>query len=323
MQPKYRGDAMWPFDKKKEEQKPLELVTPFIAPKIKDGERVALVLMGGGERGRFQIGPLKWLEQIGLLQQCTIFTGASVGSLNLLSLLKNWGKPGCVDAVFDMWAGIKQDSDVYDGKLDIWGFLKLATIKCKSILNQQGLYRILQKNFNGMTLKDFGVDLGITATNLNTRKAVVFTNRTHPDFSAVLAGKITSAIPGVFQYQEWQGDKYCDGGVLNNLPIETAIQMGATKVIMIGTGPRNLDRQEVKNDGISVLLATLNVLLDAPEADMWRDIDEKYPEVEILKLYADSDTGDAVKFGRMELRDIGYKTAVKHITEEKVKEWAR
>jgi len=314
---------MWPFDKKQNEQKPLELELPFMAPILPDNEKIALVLMGGGERGRFQLGPLKWLEQIGLLQQCKIFVGTSVGGLNTLALLKCWGKENFVDYVFAMWDKIRQNSDIYDGKLDVFGFIKMLTIKCKSILNQQGLYRILQKNFNGMTLKDFGVDVGITATNLNTRKAVVFTNRTHPDFSAVLAGKITSAIPGVFQYQEWQGDKYCDGGVLNNLPIETAIQMGATKVIMIGTGPRNLDRQEVKNDGISVLLATLNVLLDAPEADMWRDIDEKYPEVEILKLYADGDTGDAVKFGRMELRDIGYKTAVKHITAEKVAEWAR
>ncbi|HPI04196.1 MAG TPA: patatin-like phospholipase family protein [Candidatus Goldiibacteriota bacterium] len=314
---------MWPFDKKSKEQKPLELQLPFVAPILPDSEKIALVLMGGGERGRFQLGPLKWLEQIGLLQQCKIFVGTSVGGLNALALLKNWGKTNCVDYVFEMWDKIRQNSDIYDGKLDVWGFVKMVTIKCKSILNQQGLYRVLKNHFDGMMLKDFGVDVGITATNLNTRKAEVFTNRTHPDMSVVLVGKMTSAIPGVFQYQEYNGDKYCDGGVLNNLPIETAIQMGATKVIMIGTGPRNLDRQEVKSDGVSVLLATLNVLLDSPEAEMWRDIDERYPSVEILKLYADQDTGDAVQFGRLDLRDIGYRTAVKHITLDKVKEWAK
>ncbi len=55
---------------------------------------------------------------------------------------------------------------------------------------------------------------------------------------AVLA---TSAFPGVFPHVEI-GDHYLvDGGVLNNLPLDLAVKLGAKKTVAIDVAPRYPD----------------------------------------------------------------------------------
>lgn len=303
---------------KKEVFKPLVLNVPFNAVLPKEKEKVALVLVGGGSRGRFQAGALKWISQIGLLDRVDFIVGTSVGGLNALAVSKYKGQ---FDKVLDMWRNITSNNDIYTGKVDIWGVAKVLAFKFKSVLDPNGLYKVLKTHFEGFKLSDLKIPVAITTMNLNTRKGEVFDWVRNID--AVLAGKLTSAIPGIFQAQEINGVIYVDGGVSNNEPIETAIELGATKVIVIGAGVKEAETQTIKNNAVEVLTGTLNALLDIPEQDMWQDIKEKYSEVEILYLYADKDTGDALQFHNEWLMQEGYDTACKWITAEEVEKWAK
>lgn len=298
---------------------PIKSVTPIaIDWNFLKGEKVALVLTGGGAKGRFQVGALKWLDEIGLLRHVELIVGTSAGGLNTLAAAKylfNYNE------VVKMWDGIKKNTDIYDGKMDFWGIAKVLFFKFKSILNPQELYRLLNKHFGGMKLSDFPVEVAVSSTNLNKSQREVFYPAFTKGFDAVLLGKMTSAIPAVFQAQEIDGQIYVDGGVGNNTPVETAIELGATKIIMIGCSPKTPIETPVKNNAMDVLLATVNALLAIPEQDMWEDIKEKYPNVSILKLYAEEDTGDALNFVNPALLQMGYDTAVKYITIEKIEEW--
>ena len=303
---------------KKEVFKPLVLNVPFNAKLPDKKEKVALVLVGGGSRGRFQAGALKWIEQIGLLNRVDFIVGTSVGGLNALAVSRYWG---AFDKVIDMWRNITCNDDIYAGKVDIWGVAKVLAFKFKSVLDPNGLYKVLKTHFDGFKLSHLSVPVAITTMNLNTRKGeVFFWGR---DIDCVLAGKLTSAIPGIFQAQEIDGVIYVDGGVSNNEPIETAIKLGATKVIVIGAGVKEAETQTVKNTAVDVLTGTLNALLDIPEQEMWKDIKEKYPQVEILYLHADKDTGDALQFKNPWLLQEGYDTACKWLTEKVIEEWAK
>ena len=303
---------------KKEVFKPLVLNVPFNAKLPDKKEKVALVLVGGGSRGRFQAGALKWISQIGLLNRVDFIVGTSVGGLNALAVSRYWG---AFNKVLDMWRNITCNDDIYTGKVDIWGVAKVLAFKFKSVLDPCGLYKVLKTHFDGFKLSDLKIPVAITTMNLNTRKGEVF--YWERDIDCVLAGKLTSAIPGIFQAQEIDGVIYVDGGVSNNEPIETAIKLGATKVIVIGAGVKEAETQTVKNTAVDVLTGTLNALLDIPEQEMWNDIKEKYSNVEILYLYADKDTGDALQFKNEWLMQEGYNTACKWITESEVEKWSK
>ena len=303
---------------KKEVFKPLVLNVPFNAKLPDKKEKVALVLVGGGSRGRFQAGALKWIEQIGLLNRVDFIVGTSVGGLNALAVSRYWG---AFDKVIDMWRNITCNDDIYTGKVDIWGVAKVLAFKFKSVLDPCGLYKVLKTHFDGLKLSDLKTPVAITTTNINSKKGEIFSWKR--DIDCVLAGKLTSAIPGIFQAQEIDGVIYVDGGVYNNDPIETAINLGATKVIVIGASVKKSETQIVKNTAVDVLTGTLNALLDFPEQEMWKNIKEKYPQVEILYLYADKDTGDALQFKNEWLMQEGYDTACKWITESEVKKWSK
>ena len=309
---------MWPFNNKKEMFPALRLQVPFTADIPKSNEKVAFVFVGGGSRGRFQAGALKWFEQIGLLNRADFIVGTSVGGLNALAVSRYWGE---FNKVLDMWRNITCNDDIYTGKVDIWGVAKVLAFKFKSVLDPSGLYKVLKTHFDGLKLSTLKIPVAITTTNINSKKGEVFSWKR--DIDCVLAGKLTSAIPGIFQAQEINGIIYVDGGVYNNDPIETAINLGATKVIVIGASVKESETQTVKNFAVDVLTGTLNALLDFPEQQMWQNIKEKYPQVEILYLYADKDTGDALQFKNSWLMQDGYDTACKWITPEVVKEWAR
>ncbi len=285
-------------------------------------EKVAVVLMGGGKRGRFQQEPLRKLAELGILSQVKLLVGTSIGGAAVATLAKNWNN-NPVGALEDLWSGVKCNKDIYDGKLDIWGFLGMVTWKFKSILNQQGLYRITKNNFQGIKLKDLPIEVAITATNLSRRRPEYFSTKTTPDMDLQLLVNMTTAIPGAFQYQIYNGDHYADGGALNNIPIKTAIELGATKVIMIATGTPDQERIDIKPDGMSHLLATLDTFLYYPESEMFKTIKKDFPNVEILYLYADKDTGNAIEFGPDDLKEYGREMAEKYWTPEVLEEWAK
>ncbi len=285
-------------------------------------EKVALVLMGGGKRGRFQVRPIKKLDTLGILKRVDLIVGTSIGGATAAILGANWNN-NPAQMLEDLWSKINKNSDIYDGKLDVFGFLGMVIWKFKSILNQQGLYRITKTNFKDLKLKDLPIEIAITATNLSRRRSEYFSTKTTPDMSLQLLVNMTTAIPGAFQYQIYNGDHYVDGGALNNIPIKTAIELGATKIIVIATGTPSPDRIDIKPDGMSHLLATLDTLLYFPESEMFKTIKKDFPDVEILYLYADKDTGPAIEFGPDDLIEYGQQMADKYWTEEILTEWAK
>jgi NTE family protein len=72
------------------------------------------------------------------------------------------------------------------------------------------------------------VPLFVTATNLSTGHKHVFSEGKVSE--AVLA---STAIPGVFEPVEIDGELYIDGGVVANLDLETAVELGAREVLAI------------------------------------------------------------------------------------------
>jgi NTE family protein len=105
-------------------------------------------------------------------------------------------------------------------------------------------YRLASKQlalFNNGFLQDIvrehaGVDdfaatnvpLHVTATNMDTGIKHVFSDGRVSD--AVLA---STAVPGVFHPVHIDGQAYLDGGIVANLDLETAVELGAKEILAI------------------------------------------------------------------------------------------
>jgi len=331
--------------KKKEEEKPVAIQLKKIenqfdvlteAEEIKKKEKIYLVLPGGGACGRWQIGAVAWLQQIGLLKCLTGITGTSVGGLNGLTIAKYINE---FEKALLMWSGITCNKDVYEGEIKggIGGFMGIIgqTFKdngSKSILRPTGLYSICDREFKGLTLKDFkDLDVVTTATDISQIEEDVYT-KDNCDLGCEELAKRTSAIPLAFppRIGAGRGHLHVDGGFGNNDPVGTAIRRGATKIIVVATHPKTKADEKVADNVFGVGARMPQVAMDFFEQKMWTaieiyqrlaEVSDEYPTVEFLKLYPDESTGSALEFGNIEQMQKGYDLAVKYITKEKIMEF--
>jgi NTE family protein len=155
-----------------------------------------LALSGGGARGVAHAGVLQAIDENGLKPCCIsgVSIGAVVGSLYAAGM-----KP-------------KDMLELLSGK----GFLNLFRVKpsLSGLLGMKYLEIVLDQ-FLPETFEELNIPLHIFATNLSKGECVDFHSG---DLSKPILA--SSSIPVLFEPIEIDGDKYVDGGVINNLPAD-------------------------------------------------------------------------------------------------------
>jgi predicted acylesterase/phospholipase RssA len=229
--------------------------------------KLSIVLPGGGACGRWQIGVLKYLYDMGVFPKINLVCGTSVGGLNTLLIGKYWldFQKAC-----DMWARIKTNKDIFNGMLQFGGPFDLMgmigqtffTNKGRSILDPVGLYHTIDKEFGNMALIDLKVPVMITTTNMTTGERNVYSSTLNPYFKCSELAKATSAIPAAFPAVELANKElHSDGGVLRNNPVCYAIDAQSTHVILIGTSPDAYPAKPIKNNILEIALRLQDVVM--------------------------------------------------------------
>lgn len=185
-------------------------------------EGPTLVLSGGGAMGALQAGVLRVLMRHGF--QPGRIVGTSVGALNGAFLAFHPSLNG-VDRLVEIWRGLESDRFIHFNPVRI--AFRLASRQLYLFKND-----FLQRLIDEHTVEDdfaaAQLPLYITATNLQTGRKRVFSEG--PVSQAVLA---STAIPGAFAPVEIDGHTYLDGGVIANLDLETAVELGAREILAI------------------------------------------------------------------------------------------
>lgn len=176
------------------------------------GKKVALVLGGGGARGFSHIGALKAFEEDGF--DFDFCVGTSVGSLI--------GVLYC--------AGVKAAELIpYAAELD------LREIHHRFLIRPDDPAKIgkLVTNFLGdAKIEDLIKPFYAVAVDLVSGREAVFDRG-----SAALAVAASCAVPGLFRPLVQGARHLVDGGLLNNIPAETARMLGAKKVVTVDINP--------------------------------------------------------------------------------------
>ena len=232
-----------------------------------DRELTALVLGGGGTRGAVQIGMLQVLTEHGFVPD-RIY-GSSVGAVNGVVFAGDPTREG-VERMTEIWRGLTRD-DVYpQGRLHgPWLYVQQRD----SVYPNTGLRKVIEAGVDFERLEDARIPVEVVATSLTDGQERWFTYGSAMD--AVLA---STAVPAIFPPVEIDGERFIDGGVVNNVPVTRAIESGATRVVVLLCGPPAYAPSSPRRP----VEAMLNALLISIHARFARDMARLPPGVDVI-----------------------------------------
>lgn len=209
--------------------------------------RICLALSGGGARGYAHIGVLKELEALHVPIDCIAGTsmGAVIGGLyasgiSAAELEKTLSGIDLTDVAFDREARSEQPQVVRKDNFDYpiglpLGFGRDGVRSASGLVQGNRLLALLQKHTSRLpgdvSFDDLPVPFRAVAADIETGHMVVLRKGSLP-----LAMRASMAVPGLFSPVVLDQRTLVDGGIVDNLPIDVARQLGGDVVIAIDIG---------------------------------------------------------------------------------------
>ena len=195
---------------------------PDASPEPEPG-RTAFVLGGGGQLGAHEVGMLQALVERGI--RADLVVGTSIGAIN--------GAVYAADPSIDAVHRLAEIWSSGGGKVFGESLADSAKLLAKSAthLFRNDRLRALLADTVPDTFEDLQVRFECVAANIETASAHYLS--TGPLVDALLA---SSAVPGLLQAVEFDGQHYLDGGLVNSIPLDRALALGATEVYVLQVG---------------------------------------------------------------------------------------
>ncbi len=189
----------------------------------------AFVLGGGGSRGALQVGAMQALFEADIVPD--LLVGTSVGAVNAAALAL-WGNHlDGINALEQAWKEMStaQMLDPRVSQLTLRAILGRPSDRAKKKMEEFFISKGFSHSlcFSMISL----VRLALVSSDLESGRPVIYGQ--NPSDS-ILEGLLSSiALPPWFVPFRKNGQLMVDGGALSNLPIEPALQMGATEIISL------------------------------------------------------------------------------------------
>ena len=202
---------------------------------MKDGKR-AVVLSGGGTKGAYEIGVWKALRELSVDYQ--IVTGTSIGSINgaLMAM-------GDFEKAEQIWRNmamgdLMQAPQKKNGLREfIESFFLMNPINQRKLIDgavdNSPFYDFVEKNIDEARVRASEVDYGLVTVRARDRKAFLLTKADIPEGQLKDYIIASSSVYPVFPMHRIQEEYFIDGMYHDNLPIELALSMGATELIVV------------------------------------------------------------------------------------------
>ncbi|MEW5806596.1 MAG: patatin-like phospholipase family protein [Acidobacteriota bacterium] len=203
------------------------LPAPSMQPESNSFQRpvIALVLGGGAARGFAHIGVIRVLEQEKIPIQMIV--GTSIGSL-IGAIYAD-----CQNSFELEWMthDVKED-DFFD--FSVWNSLM-------GPFEGDKIEEFIQKSVKAKRIEELKIHYAAIATDLHRGKKVIL--KSGPVATAVRA---SCAIPGLFHPVQIGNQLLSDGGIVDNVPVDVAKEMGADIVIAVDIS-RDVEKGEISN----------------------------------------------------------------------------
>ena len=189
----------------------------------------ALVLSGGGGRGAYHVGALRFLEEHEWLPNVVV--GTSIGAVNGAAMASGHN----ARSLWALWQRLKTQ-DVQKVNLNpLDGNFLLDTSPLRETLGRDGWV-----DFERLNSPEAAVHLRVTATEVNTGQLQVFGNsqdaypskmRKEPlGIDHIIA---SCSIPIIYPATQLHESLYWDGATVANTPLGPAIDAGAEEIVVV------------------------------------------------------------------------------------------
>jgi len=246
---------------------------------------VALVLSGGGARGAYEAGVLRYVREalpalIGFDPRFDVVSGTSIGAVNACFLTAAAEDPRSqATRLADVWLSLRLE-DVFHWSalalsgLPVYLFRQLRAVRLRQVswrlsdfLYPEALARVVRDRIDWGRLHA-NVKAGrvgaltVTATDLGTGRSVVFveTERALPSWSRDPLVEVRRA----------------DGSVRQNTPLAPAIRLGADRLLVVGVrhlgkpAPARIEPAEAPTTAAQLGRLLSALLLDRTDYDLER-----------------------------------------------------
>ena len=232
--------------------------------------RVAFVLTGGGTLGAVQVGMLRALVERGV--RADVVLGSSVGALNAAAFAQDPSAHG-VDVLERAWRTAKDKLMLNRGRL--WSLMQLAT-KRDAVYEENTLGTLIDCFLSYHRIEEAALPCAVMVSALSGHPERCFWSG--PARDLLLA---SSALPGIFPPVTIDGERFIDGGVINNMPVNHAVAAGATLIYVLLCGPRMAETEVFGPRPVDHILGAFAL---ARKARALQDLDRLPPHVEAMVL---------------------------------------
>lgn len=230
-------------------------------------KKIGLVLSGGGIKGFGHLGTLELIDSlnipidyvvgssIGAISAALYASGCSASEIKKIAYKTNW------DEIFSqnrkrnkLHFFQKQDVNKYQLSFALKGFKPTVPI---SLTSGQYAYEYLLDLFKGYeTIEDYNqlvVPFRCNATDIISGEEIVFDSG-----SIAQSLRASTSIPTVFSPLEYNNNLLVDGGLINNIPIDIAENIGAEYVIAVDVSKTEKNKNKL-NSVFNIIQEIINL----------------------------------------------------------------
>jgi NTE family protein len=217
----------------------------------------ALVLSGGGSKGSYQVGALKYIlgeKRVTYDALC----GVSVGAINVafLSMFKAGQEIEASNTLSNMWSQL-DNSKIYKRWFP---FGRWHAIWKRSFFDSSPLHNLLKSGIDLEKIRESGKHVNVGTVSLSSGKYTIFDQTSDHFIDAVIA---SASFPGMLTPVEFLGQLWTDGGIKEISPIKKAVELGADIIDVIICNPITRVKKFIENPTtVDVLKRSMDLSTD-------------------------------------------------------------
>lgn len=258
--------------------------------------KIGLVLAGGGGKGAYELGVWKALKQLNLTKYISVFSGTSIGAFNSVLFAMD-----DIDKADSLWEEVTMDKLVpisktelikrgiglYLGGKNLQLAKKFLTDKLEhGAISNDGAVEMVEKYLDFNKVKEKNKICYAACTKLPNFNAKYFKIN---DYDEEIAKKIvlaSASLPLIYDSTEVLGEKYIDGGIADNVPIQPVYGEKCDIIIVVLLSKDGqIDRSLYPNSRL-IIIAPENLVENAITGTLNLDTDVK--RVRIIEGYNDT-----------------------------------
>ena len=205
--------------------------------------KIGLVLAGGGGKGAYELGVWKALDELKLTKYITVFSGTSIGAFNSVLFAMNDMKKAdelweevTMDKLVPISKSelIKRGIGLYIGGKNLQLAKKFLNYKLEhGAIANDGAIEVVEKYLDFNKIKENNKICYAACTKLSDFSAKYFKINEFDEETGKKIVLASASLPLIYDCTEVLGEKYIDGGIADNIPIQPVYGENCNIIIVV------------------------------------------------------------------------------------------